>query len=138
MSYIRCLSNPERLYVFDDDRGICVIHSVRPPLASPNKDKLAPAMFHVPVKAFHDVCLRWEMSGDGGVRSRGLRVREVCVYLATGVRVAANERYGDGLRNRTEYLIRFEYKKHFFYMWRVTWEYVVRRAIDHLGEKRKA
>jgi hypothetical protein len=156
MSYIRCLSNPERLYIFGDqwDR-ITIIHSVKPPMATAYPDKANSAMFHVPWKAFHAVCRRWPESGDGGVRSDGIRVREALVYLDTGKKVVRRVppvrwvrllprqdrllRVGldaDCRGRPVEYLIRFEYKKHFFHMWRVTWEYVVHGVVDRGEIKR--
>ena len=140
MSYIRCLSNPERLYIFGDGLGldrITVIHSVKPPMATAYPDKANSAMFHIPWKAFHAVCRRWQESGDGGVRLGGIRVREVFVYLDTGKKVW--RRVGlreDGRSRPVEYMIRFEYKEHFFHMWRVTWEYVVHNVVDRGEVKR--
>ncbi len=131
MSYIRSTSNPESLYIWGDSDGmINICHTVKPPRASRPLTPDTSEWIRVPLKDFHTVCRKWH----AGVRdiTRGVvRVREAVVPE----------------KGRNEFLVRFSYRRRWFCMWYVTWEYVVhdvmireRRVSDDvpLDKKRRA
>lgn len=131
MSYIRCLSNPEALYIWGDADGFAnICHNVKPPLSSPwPKDGNTP-LFQVPIKAFEKAALRWYGSGKDDVTIDGFRVQMVSVFVKTGMRVPKNlDILTD--RRRHELLVRISYKRHFVHLWDVTWAYVVRSVEAH-------
>lgn len=122
MSYIRPLSNPESLYVWVEKDGVHIIHRVMPPLASKWPKSKTPPEIRVPQHIFHRVCRQWEDDSDEHASYRGLVVKEVRVDAETGEPLSEHED-ADG-----SWLIRLSYKRQFFFMWRVTWEHVVRNA----------
>lgn len=126
MSYIRCLSNPESLYVFDTQTrsgksATEILHCIDPPLASAGRQPIL-----VPTRAFREVCRAWA-NGARDVTRRGLRVREVHVFADTGRRVpqrrSVRQMFDDAARSR--YVVRLTYGRHWFCMWPVTWAYIV-------------
>jgi hypothetical protein len=136
VSYIRCLSNPEALYIWGDVEGFAnICHNVKPPLARPSEDG-NPSLFKIPTKTFEAVALKWAREFEEDVEIDGFRVREVTVFTATGRIVPAKF---DVLRDRrkTEWLIKLSYKRHFVHLWRVTWEAVVRSVEDHQPVRKK-
>lgn len=161
MSYIRCLSNPEGLYIWGQSDGAVVItHSVQPPLSSKwprrriyravgkgPKNRMVPTRkfydatpaIKVPIRVFHHVCRKWTASFEDRVSYRGLTVEEVHVYLDTGKPVPNQtllQSVWDMDRGRRDaFLIRLSYKGQFFHMWRVTWEYVTGQNADRWTPK---
>ena len=122
MSYIRCLSNPERVYAWAEDDGyVHITHAVAPPLAS--KSGLGTELL-VPSKLFEDACVEWERCGR--FSRRGLVIREVSVSLKTGRPMPASMSFREQVERHGEFewFVRFQYKKRFFHMWRVTWDYI--------------
>ncbi len=130
MSYIRSTSNPEGLYVFTSKEGVTLAHSVKPPLASTwPKNGSNPVMI-IPERLFLSVCKTWNRTyACNGVSRRGLKIREVHVFVKTGKRVqrltAKSIMMPSG---SSEFFIRIDYKGKFVHLWRVTWDSVVRSA----------
>lgn len=144
MSYIRCSSNPERLYIWGPNKNgmIEVCHRVQPPLASKvRKGEFPVPRMQIPVRIFYSACVRWD-DGDEEISVRGFRVRYLYVYEDTGrvARPSARDMLRPDARPR-RFVVRLDYKGAFVYLWRVTWEYVVRSACrfkdDDHGRKRK-
>lgn len=131
MSYIRCLSNPERLYAWSDGHTTHLWHDVKKPLSSgekPNK-KFPGYEILVPTKIFDKVCFLWN-DFEQPASYRGARAEEIYVYTKTGKKVPEQplKKFLKDKKPR-EMLIKFSYKGQFFMMWDVTWEYVVRSAV---------
>ena len=147
MSYIRCLSNPEGLYIWSDvDGTVKIAHTVKAPLSSswpvdmlsetmsfrsrgtqiqkvirrhnPPKPVGRPPLISVPRKSFERVCRQW-IKDEDDISFRGISVRELMVDIKTGQPIEHIP-----MANRAAHLIRFQYKDQWFYMWRVTWAYV--------------
>jgi hypothetical protein len=128
VSYIRCLSNPERLYAWAQDDGyVHIMHHVEPPLASKRLESTEQML--VPSKLFEDACVEWERAGR--FSRRGLVIREVSVSLKTSrpMRDSMGFREQVERHGEFEWFIRFQYKKRFFHMWPVTWEYIVTNVV---------
>ncbi len=128
MSFIRCLSNPEGLYIYADCRGRLNISwcSVDPPLSSRHRGEM-----RIPRHVFYKVVKQWDQRGDHAY-FRGFSVEEQFIYTATGDPVHGTEnlkRYLKDKRKR-EFKIKLSYKNDFVFLWYVTWEYVVRNLID--------
>jgi hypothetical protein len=123
MSYIRSLSNPEALYVYEDieDARIHWSWTVKKPLSNGE-------CFVVPKWAMHRVALKFE-DGREQASAGGFSAREQYVYLDTG-RLADESK----TKNRdadAAVLIRIEYKGTYVYLWAVTWKAVVRSVVWH-------
>jgi len=136
MSYIRCLSNPEGLYMFgtSDDKGkswIEVWHGLRKPLSSADGASLEHRHFTIPEKEFLEVCHLWDhgpQAWRGPAVSGKLEVKEMDIFVKTGKRVSKDWDPISNLKDRkreTRYVIRLQYGKHYIMLWRVTWQYVV-------------
>lgn len=143
MSYIRCLSNPEGLYVWADTRGTVTLnYNVGKGLASPAAKPRDPAQFSLPRHVFEHVARRWEANGrEGPVEFRGCRVEEVYVFRKTGKVVPDEERTIERTimdSRRRETLVRFSYGESFVHMWRVTWAYIVANVVERRRPKRRA
>ena len=145
VSYIRYLSNPEDLYVWNTvTNTVEFTWSVGKPLSSGRKGSMS-----VPRRVFERACSAWSR-GDEDVSIDGFNVKEEHVFVKTGKKVpegftqrifdkafvkkkrsrralhAAIRRMSDD----TAFLVRVGYKKDFVYLWRVTWEHVVSNAIE--------
>lgn len=141
MSFIRCLSNPEGLYVWSDVDGTVHIHyggrkRPKPPLSK--GDDMC-----VPYRDFMRACQKWD-GWEDDVRVNGFRIKEEHVYLKTGKPVPNMDRwkkvsaYCDHMKkNPAEFLIRVSYKGNFVYLWRVTWQYVVSNAVRRIELRKK-
>lgn len=130
MSYIRCLSNPEALYIYGDCSGyVNISHGVKPPLSS-GRD------FRIPNRDFHRVGKKWAdwCDEESGIKSGHLKVQEINVYRDTGKPVGREWRknYFHKKQRPTDFLVRISYKRDFVFLWRVTWEYVVHSIVDHI------
>jgi len=133
MSYIRCLSNPEGLYIYGNTKGqITISHNIPSPRAKPGyvKGEFPPEIV-LPQHIFHYVCQRWN-NGNESIKYRGCKVKEEYIEWKNGKKISNNITAEELLtRNvRREYLIKFEYKGKWFYMWRVTWKYIVRNVCN--------
>jgi hypothetical protein len=102
MSYIRCLSNPEGLYIYGDSRGrVHISHGVAPPLSSPWRKvgarkfggisvpagKVQP-LLSIPLHVFEHVARKW---GDGFVDKVSYRGLSVAMSLSTRAPRSASE-----------------------------------------------
>ena len=129
MSYIRCLSNPESLYIWGDtadNSGFAnICHRVKPPLSSKWPKNGNSPLIMVPLKAFEEATRKWRGSYDGSaVEVDGFKVETVNVFTATGKRVPKKNDFLKD-RRRREWLVRLSYKGQFVHLWDVTWSYVV-------------
>jgi len=137
MAYIRCLSNPEGMYIYGGADGVWINHNVLPPLASKEVDDGCSPHFVVPSRDFDRVGLKWdkEWDLDGPVRSGKFAAREVHVYLDTGKPIEKDwdkRFFRKGYKRRpSAFLIRLSYGRHFVMLWRVTWEYIVQSIVGH-------
>jgi hypothetical protein len=130
MSFIRSGSNPEALYIWGGARdGVNISHSLLPPFANRWPDDTYPPSFVVPWTPFRLTCLSWLNGADRTSRA-GLLVEEIHIFLETGERVPKTWGIKQMLRDnrRTAFMVRLTYKKNFFYMWPVTWMYVVKNV----------
>ena len=136
MSYIRCLSNPERLYAWHDIDGTVHLHyggnkAVKPPLSKGEE-------MRVPYKTFIRAVQNWDAHGgfEGRTSYRGFTIEEIHVYLKTGKlfdpeRWKSASKYIDhSAKNPNEFLIRVSYKGNFIHLWGVTWQYVVNNVME--------
>lgn len=149
MSYIRCLSNPEGLYIWGQSDGrVGISHKVEPPLSSKwplesgwqvVRNKMvktgrmhpSPPLLTVPMHLFHATCKQWAKyygsPTDDRTSRGGLVVKEVHVFTDTGRLVPKRRGVAETMKDKrkTEFLIRFSYRGKFFHMWRVTWMYII-------------
>src|SRR3990167_7680817 len=109
MSHIRCLTNPEALYIFDSASlaGMTEItHRIDPQFASPWRKQ--DRWLRVPTRDFHEVCKRWLSAVEDEVVEVGqIKVEEVHVYECTGKRVPKREPRWFEMRWRRRYAIKF-------------------------------
>lgn len=118
MSYIRGLSNPEGLYIWGEGDGtVYICHNLISPFSSSRHEH--GEQLQVPRALFEEVCCRWAErrftnrgSAEDGIRRSGLSVRE------------------ESTKRDLNWKIRFEYEGRFFYMWQVTWDYIVRGVLE--------
>lgn len=126
MSFIRCLSNPERLYVWHDVDGTVHIHyggkgAPKPPFSKGE-------LMCVPWKTFLKAAEQWDWNEE--CRYRGFVVEEVYVFMDTGKKVPSSyDVITAKPRRKTEYLIRVSYKGNFVFLWKVTWAYVMESCL---------
>jgi hypothetical protein len=138
MSYIRCLSNPEGMYIYGGADGVWISHNVKPPLASKEADDGCSPHFVVPSRDFDRLGLKWakDWAYDEHVRSGKLAAQQVHVYLDTGKPVEknwANRFFRKGPKRPSAFLIKLSYGRHFVMMWRVTWHYIVQNIVGTTG-----
>jgi len=139
MSYIRCLSNPEGLYVWSDGKFANITHNVKPPHSS-GKD------FTIPHRVFERVLKRWA-DYHQPAKCAGAVAEELSVDRKIGEVIGpfkpcnrGCERQGKAFIlckpchakmmkdiRRSSYVIRLSYKGNFVNMWRVTWDYMTKR-----------
>jgi hypothetical protein len=133
MSYIRCLSNPERLYIWGDRDGrVTFSHGVKPPLALSSRDSNG---FQVPESAFKEVCRKWA-EGSEHATTKGFRAKLVHVLLETGKPTPPHfNPFRD--ERRAEFLVRVSYKRKFVHLWLVTWMHVVHNVMSRSPAHRR-
>lgn len=138
MSYIRCLSNPEGLYIVCTGKTVTIMHSVLPPHSS-GKD------FYIPVKTFEHCALKDDGWAEK-VEYRGMKIEEIHVGKKSGKIIPDMSPCNHGCKKEKngafvpckkcvrkiwdnaedgEFLVRISYKRDFVNLWRVTWQYVV-------------
>ena len=135
MSYIRCLSNPEGLYVYASDNGVNIHHCLRPPFSSKDTKGKLERTIVVPEKLFFDACHRWDhgpTQWTGPVSLKDLIIKEEHVFEDDGTVVPSewNPFSKSQKHRKTCYRIIFKYKSQYIMLWRVTWDYVVKNAVD--------
>lgn len=145
MSYIRCLSNPEGMYVYGTQEGKRTVVSFCDSPHDPKKE------LRIPIKDFHRVCRAFDKDGEdaksGNFAVKDLKINEVTMKPWS----AADQKAEDDLLrppkpnqrlNDKEWVRRYKahYKKHDagwrigvywkgklrFILWRVTWAYIAR------------
>lgn len=126
MSYIRCWSNPDGLYIYESSNGIEVHHTVKPPLAS-KYDPNYRSVMTIPTKAFKKACYMWT-DWHTKVKIGDLTIEETHIYTKTGKLVHPDGKSINDSRP-TDFKIKLQYKNRFVYLWIVTWEYVVKHVV---------
>jgi len=134
MSYIRCLSNPESLYVYasveNRKQFMILCHRIKPPMASFSKVPFDD--FHrvkVPFGDFRRACIEWDkLDGYCDIKCGKLRVREILVFEETG-RIVGKDR-GLYETRETRFVVRVQHGRQWFNLWRTTWEYLVNRVVE--------
>lgn len=140
MSYIRCLSNPEGLYVWSDGKFATLTHNVERPHSSGRS-------FSIPHRTFEALLKKWakwiEPARQGGAVAEELHVEvktgrlippwkpcRRCTPAGKNAWIPCR-RCGPGSLDRPSgrYVIRLSYKGDFVNLWRVTWDYMVRRFL---------
>jgi hypothetical protein len=134
VSYIRCLSNPEGLYMWHDVSGKVAM------CCSAILDKHGnPKVLYFPAKDFFKAVRLWEDNYGEPVKVGDIELREVWVNVKTG-------RIREDPKNRKEAMksvrrmfrksaakydlkILFRYKRERIFMWQVTWEYAVNQVL---------
>lgn len=141
MSYIRCLSNPEGLYIYSTmENQVCIHHCLRPPLSSTDTKGNLERTIVVPEKVFMEACHRWDHGPNqwqGPIKVGDLLVEERYVYEKTGKAVPERHTIKDYLKDRKpkRYVILFQYKAQYIMLWRVTWQYVIANVVNRKFEK---
>lgn len=140
MSYIRCLSNPEALYVWSDGKHANILHHVKEPNSSGRN-------FTIPAKAFERVLKLWAQ-GHEPAKCAGAVAEEIHVDRKTGALIPdmkpckrGCQRHGRNAwapckrcfaKQRIaakdgEFFVRLSYKGNFVNLWRVTFDYMTKR-----------
>lgn len=139
MSYIRCLSNPEALYIWSDGKTVSIWHAVKKPHSSG-------ANFGVPDPIFTR-CLKLWREFHEPATYKGMKVEELsvdvrnaeiipnqkpcrrgCKRVGRNGYIPCKRCHARMFRNvrKSRYVIRLSYGKHFVDMWRVTWDYIAK------------
>lgn len=139
MSFIRCWTNPEGLYVWDDINGyVAIAHTLNKPFCSFNDTKFVEDQIQVPRREFYGVCKQWDNSSYKTAKYKDFSAEEVEIFDDNGEIVPEDYDYLNPTHGRkTSYRIKVQYKKEFVYLWRVTWEYVVKNAVKDRNWKKK-
>lgn len=139
MSYIRCLSNPESLYVWSDGKNANIIHHVKSPHSSGRA-------FKIPHKSFERVLKLWAQYHEPA-RCAGVIAQELHIDKKTGAVIPPMKPCNRGcnrIKNgwipcrpcwkehtkaakNGKFMIRLSYKKDFVNLWLVTWDYMTNR-----------
>ena len=138
MSFIRCLSNPEAMYIWHDvDETVHITHSVKPPLASKGDE------FCVPTRLWYGLWRVVERNhglylNEGDVLKFGdLKLEEKHIYIDSG-RIVKSYKMKDLFAERkpTSFRWKFSYGKHFVYMWQVTLEHIYLNVLEQLEREK--
>lgn len=135
MSFIRCTSNPDRLYVWGGYGQPATINwASRGPHSEPPLCRGEEIV--VPWKTFYKAALQWDRHQEASFR--GFRVEERYIFWDTAKRVPNSY---DVLtakpRRETDFLYRVSYKDRFVFVWKVTWAYVVHQVIEQTAFDKK-
>ena len=126
MSFIRCLSNPEAMYIWHDvDETVHITHSVKPPLASKGDE------FCVPTRLWYGL---WRVVE----RNHGLYLNEGDVLKFGDLKLVKSYKMKDLFAERkpTSFRWKFSYGKHFVYMWQVTLEHIYLNVLEQLEREK--
>jgi hypothetical protein len=135
MSLIRCWSNPDGLYVYENtDKHVCIHHSVKPPLSSHCPENFEESI-KIPSRVFYIACRRW-IKYPNDVKFKGLSIKEVYIHTKDGKEVSNKHDSFKCCKNH-EYFIRLKYRGKFVCMWIVTWAYVINQVEKQSKPKRK-
>ncbi len=116
MSYIRCLSNPEGLYIWGDGKNI-------------NIAKDGDDLKYIPQRTFDGLLKKYHREGswcveDYPIRYRGAIIEEV--FIESGkkqTKIEKQLKIKDGI-----FQYRLSYKNWYIDMWQVTWEHITKRG----------
>lgn len=129
MSFIRSLSNPEGLYIFGGMDGIEIATGNGWKLSNIGPDN--PSMV-VPYDAFIKVCEDWDQNADSA-EADGFFAGEQHIWADTGELVDPEtdpiQQWFTGNRRESRYAIKLSYGDKFCFLWSVTWQYVVAKAL---------
>jgi hypothetical protein len=139
MSYIRCHSNPEGMYIYGNADGMIEIYSGRGwHLSNIGPDQEEDRGMYVPGKTFYEMCKKANHPSiydeESPYEIDGFRVEEVLIYLKTGKRVPnrgekISKNFFSKRAAETIYAIKLSYKHKYVFMYLVTWEYIRRNAL---------
>jgi len=128
MSYIRCLSNPEGLYVYGDGKDVNFHWCVKPPFASPGGMK-------IPHDIFTKAGQKWaDQYCSERVSVRGFVIEEVHVYEKNAKKVGEMSRQWvkqylkDKRPTRSGW--KLSYRGKFIILWPVTMHYMMDRFVN--------
>ncbi len=116
MSYIRCLSNPEGLYIWGDGKYANFTLASEPNFL----DKIV----QIPQKTFDNLLKKYIKNYGDNVNYRGASIKVVWVKTGKLHPKAMWEIIG---KYDTDMKIRLSYKNWHIDMWLVTWEYITKR-----------
>jgi hypothetical protein len=131
MSYIRCTSNPEGLYVWPDKTHVNIWASTKRPLASHAPHSDASYKFRVPTKVFVGAMKKWLKDGwPEKMTYKKLTIRHDHIFTATGEIVGKGWFAANWLedKRRREFLWRIQYGRHWVYLWQTTLYYLAKSA----------
>ena len=120
MSYIRCLSNPEGIYIWGDGQYVNI---------SVGKEELK----YIPQKRFDGLlrkCNKYPNSDK--IKYCGVQIEETFVktpkkfWTKTDKEIMKDKRLRKVLGEPGNFKMRLSYQDWYIDMWRVTWEYIVR------------
>lgn len=132
MSFIRCLSNPEGMYVFGSTSGVEFYSGQGWHLSNIGPDREPDRGMIVPYNVFYKACKLAEyVTADEPVEVDGFKIEEQVIYTKTGrlvpnrpFTVASMKRRMSGRAAETMWAIKVSYKGKYVFMWRVTWDYI--------------
>ena len=121
MSRIRCLSNPESLYIWDQDPDdICIAIGKDYVLGYPVRT--------VPQEVFDAAIGMFDATYDQDIEYKGMTVREVYIYsddLSYAPKKTLGDLNIDDPRD-TRFAIEIAYDEWKLFLWRVTFDYLVK------------
>ncbi len=132
MSYIRCLSNPEGLYVWGQETTV----EIAPGHHWKHTNIPKGHTLSVPTSVFHGFAERHQHDDEG--KFRGFEAKEVVVYESDGKPVpkqSIKEQIFD--KKRHWFAIRVSYRGKWVLLWRVTWEYLLNDARIRVKKTRR-
>lgn len=134
MSYIRCLSNPEGLYIYSSSEGVQIHHCLRYPMATEGTGHLDNTITIKEEKDFFRACHLWDHgphAWHGPVKVGKLSLQEVHIFERTAKKVPKDWDHVDrkNWKAKTRFSVCLQYGKHYIMLWRVTWQYVVANVV---------
>ena len=128
MSFIRCLSNPEGLYVFHSADFISILwgYDYRWPWAynkscdppNDNQMRIPPSVFYRGIRKW------WIGNPDDGVRVGKFYIKEVKVFADTGKEVSENYVFKGAVQRKINWMIKIGYGKKYVIVHQVTMHYM--------------
>lgn len=88
--------------------------------------------FHVPRKEFYGVCRQWA-NDKTKAKYKDFSAEELHIYEDTG-EIVPERTTEEWFTNKrpTSFRVKLQYKNKFIYLWKVTWNYVVRNVMRDL------
>lgn len=133
MSFIRSLSNPENLYVWDDVSGHIMFHQTGQAVGV-KRD----VVYNLFKKVKHKNTILWpgEQPLSNRIGKEKFSIRECLFNTQTKKVLSQKEIKNRKLYDNIEFFIEVTVNKHKFYMYLVTWQYIARNIIDHLNREK--